>query len=64
MNGVLYYSLKVIVSAVLIVAVSEISKRSTLAGGLLASLPLVSLLAMIWLYVETKDSQAVGKLAT
>lgn len=45
-------------------AISEIAKRSTLLGGVLASLPLVSVLAMIWLYVETRDVDRVSALAT
>ena len=58
-----YYALKVVVSAVLIVAISELAKRSTFAGALLASLPLVSLLAMIWLYAETKNVTEVATLS-
>jgi hypothetical protein len=55
--------IKVIVSALIIVAVSEVSKRTTTIGALLASLPLTSLLAMIWLYVETGDTRKVADLA-
>ncbi len=62
--GGAYYAVKVIVSAVLIVAVAELSKRSTLWGGLLASLPLISVLAMIWLYVDTRDSARVAAFAS
>jgi hypothetical protein len=58
-----YYLTKLFVSAVLIVAVSEIAKRSVLLGGLIASLPLVSLLAMIWLYVDTKSIEKVSDLS-
>ena len=58
-----YYALKIVVSAVLIVAISELAKRSTFAGALLASLPLVSLLAMIWLYAETKNVTEVATLS-
>ena len=57
------YILKVAISAFVIVAVSEISKRSSLLGGLLASLPLVSFMAMIWLYVDTRDIEKVAKLS-
>lgn len=57
-----YTILKFAISAALIVAVAEISKRSSLTGGLLASLPLVSLLAMIWLYHDTRDTQKVAAL--
>ena len=39
-----YYIVKIVISAILVVAISEISKRSSLLGALLASIPLVSLL--------------------
>ncbi len=48
----LYYALKVILSALVIVAVSEIAKRSTGFAALVASLPLTSLLAFIWMRLE------------
>ena len=35
-----------------------------LAGAILASLPLTSLLAFVWLYVDTGDTQKVASLAT
>lgn len=57
------YLIKIIVSATLVVAVSEIAKRSSMWGGLLASLPLVSLLALGWLYYETRDTLKVAALA-
>jgi hypothetical protein len=55
--------LKVLLSAVVIVAVAEISKRSSFWGGLLASLPLTSLLAFIWLYQDTHEVQKVADLS-
>ena len=58
------YFAKVLVSAGVIVAVAEISKRSSFVGGLVASLPLVSLLAMIWLYHDIRDAQKVAALST
>jgi len=60
---VAYYIFKVVLTTGLIVAISEISKRSTLVGGLLASLPLVSFLGMIWLYVETGNQEKVAALS-
>ncbi len=60
----LYYIIKVVISAVLIVAVSELSKRSSLMGGIFASVPLVSVLAMIWLYVETQDVEKISRFST
>jgi uncharacterized membrane protein (GlpM family) len=49
------YIIKLVISALLIVLISEVSKRDTWLAGLLASLPLVSLLAIVWLYAETHD---------
>ncbi len=59
-----YLILKFTISAALLVGVSEISKRSSFLGGLLASLPLVSVLAMIWLYRDTRDAQKIAALST
>jgi len=53
-----YYILKLIVTALLIVLISEIGKRYSLAGALLAAIPLVSILAMIWMYIDTQNSQS------
>ncbi|HET8698967.1 MAG TPA: DUF3147 family protein [Gammaproteobacteria bacterium] len=58
-----YYAAKVLISAALVVLVSELAKRSTLAGAVLASIPLVSVLAMIWLYAGTHDAAQVGALS-
>jgi len=53
-----YYIFKVIITTFLIVLISEITKRSSLAGALLAAVPLVSILAMTWMYVDTNSSDA------
>lgn len=60
----IYSIIKVIITSLLIVAISELSKRSSLFGALLASLPLISVLAMLWLYIDTKDVAKVSGLAT
>ena len=59
----LIYVLKVGLSAEIIVAVTELSKRQAWWGALLASLPLVSVLSMIWLYVDTGDTAKVSAFA-
>jgi hypothetical protein len=64
MTGLGYLLIKYLVSAALIVAISEAAERYPLLGALLASLPVVSLLAMVWLYIETRDAQAVAKLSS
>lgn len=58
------FFLKVIISALLIAAVSEVARRSTLAGALLASLPATSIIAFVWLYRETGDTAKVAALST
>ena len=60
----LYYTIKIMLSALIIVAVSEIAKRSSLLGAALASLPLTSLLAFVWLYLDTGDVQKVSSLSS
>lgn len=59
-----YYAVKVLVSAVLIVLISEVARRSTLFGALIASLPITSLLAFIWLYLDSGDSGRIAALST
>ncbi|MBD3612416.1 MAG: DUF3147 family protein [Hydrogenovibrio crunogenus] len=58
-----YYLLKISITVILIVVISEVAKRSSLIGGILASIPLVSVLAMTWLYIDTKDIQKVSELS-
>ncbi len=59
----IYYIAKVLLSSVVLVAISEISKRSTTIGSILASVPLVSLLAFVWLYIDTKDTTKIAELS-
>ena len=59
----LFYALKTIVTLILIIAAAEIAKRSSLIGGLVASVPIVSVMAMVWLYVDTQDTEKVAMLA-
>ena len=51
-----YYIIKLVITALLIVSISEIAKRSSLVGATLAAIPLVSILAMTWMYIDTNDS--------
>lgn len=51
----LYLLIKALLSGLLIAIISEVSKRSPGIGALVASLPLVSLLGMIWLWRDTHD---------
>jgi hypothetical protein len=56
-------ALKVAITALVVVAIAEVAKRSTFVAAILASLPLTSLLAMIWLYADTGDAHKVADLA-
>jgi hypothetical protein len=58
-----YYIIKILISAVLITLISEISKRSSFWGGVLASVPVVSVLAFIWLYLDTKSTAKIISLS-
>ncbi|WP_330924300.1 DUF3147 family protein [Candidatus Sororendozoicomonas aggregata] len=60
----LYYVLKIVITTLLIVIISEVSKRNSMVGAILASVPLVTVLAMIWLYTDTKDVEKVSALSS
>ena len=60
----IYTLSKLLITSLVIVAISEISKRSSFIGALLASLPLISVFAMVWLYIDTKDVTKVSELAS
>ena len=58
---------KLITTTILIVLVSEVSKRSIIIGGLIAALPLVSILSMIWMQcilLEGVDLQIINEFFT
>ena len=53
----LYLALKALISGILIAAASEVAKRYPGVGALIASLPLVSVLGMIWLWHDKPDAE-------
>ncbi len=57
------YVLKLLISAGIIVAVTEVAKTNAALGGLIKSLPLVSLVAILWLYADTRDAQKIADLS-
>lgn len=59
-----YLLIKFALSAAVIVAVSEIARRNSSAAALLASLPLVSVLAFVWLYLDTRDAAKIAELSS
>lgn len=52
----LYFILKAALSGVIIAAISTVSKRYPGFGALIASLPLISVLGMIWLWRDRPDA--------
>lgn len=56
-------ALKLLVTAALVVVASEAARRSVLLGAVIASLPLTSLLAIIWLYRDTGDAGRAAAFA-
>lgn len=51
---------KIITSAVIIAAVTEIAKRNVTIGGLITAMPLVTILALFWLHYEKKSTAFLG----
>lgn len=55
---------KFVISGLLVVLIAEIGKRSTLIGALTASLPLTSIIALVWLFRDTRDVERVATMTT
>lgn len=60
----LYFTIKAIISGVIAALVSEMARRHPGWGGLLASLPLTALMALVWTYRDTRDPAKVAALAS
>ena len=58
-----YLIVKYLVTAAVVVLVSEFAKRSDKLGGLVAALPLVTILTLIWLYVEHQPPSKIANHA-
>jgi len=54
---------KYLLTAAIVVLVSEAAKRSDRLGGFVAALPLVTVLALIWLYVENQPAAKIANHA-
>ena len=54
---------KYALTALIIVAVSEIAKRNDKWGALISALPLVTLIVMIWLHLENQGDQKIANHA-
>jgi hypothetical protein len=59
----LYIAIKALLSGVVVAAASEIAKRNPDLGALILSLPLVSILAFIWLWRDSGDTHGIASLS-
>lgn len=59
----MFIVVKIFVSALVIALVTEVSRRIPAYGGIIAALPLVSLLSIIWLSVQGEQTEALSKFA-
>lgn len=50
----MYVLMKIAISAIIIGIVTEVARRFPAYGGVIAALPLVSLLSITWLYFQEK----------
>lgn len=58
-----YLLVKALLSGAIVAAASEVARRWPGLGGLIVSLPLVSLLAFVWLWRDTGDPERVAALS-
>lgn len=59
----LQFVIKIAVSAILVAVISEIAKRHSLFAAVTASLPIISILVLIFLYIETKDLARISQFS-
>ena len=59
----LYAIVKAALSGVIVLLVSEVAKRYPGWGGLIASLPLISILGIVWLWTDTGDNDRIARHA-
>jgi len=59
----MYLLIKTLITAIVVVGISELGKKFSLIGGVLASLPLTSILAFVWLFQDTKDIDKIVELS-
>ncbi|MDD3146758.1 MAG: DUF3147 family protein [Candidatus Riflebacteria bacterium] len=58
------YFVKILLTTILVIIISEGAKRNQTAGAILASLPVTSILALAWFYHETGSKERTAALAS
>ena len=59
----MYLVVKALLSGLIVAVASEAARRSSLPGAVLVSLPLTSILALLWLYRDTGETSEVAELS-
>lgn len=59
----LWIATKYLITAAMVVLISETAKRSDKLGGLLAALPLVTILSLLWLFLENQPEEKIANHA-
>ena len=54
---------KYLLTAGMVVFISEIAKRSDKLGGFVAALPLITLLTLTWLFIENQSNEKIANHA-
>ena len=57
------YLIKTLIAALIIVAVGEVSRRSSVLAAFLLALPIVSITALVWIYIESKDKVKIADIS-
>lgn len=57
------FIIKVLITSILIATISEVGKRNSVMAAVYASLPLTTILAMVWLYLDSADVQKASSLS-
>lgn len=57
------YFIKVIVTAFLVVLISEVAKRNSFLAAMFASVPIISVMAILWLYADTHNTALISALS-
>lgn len=52
----LFVVVKIFITALIVAAVTEISKRSVTIGGLIAAMPILTVIALLWFYFEKRGN--------
>ncbi|MFC0562203.1 DUF3147 family protein [Halalkalibacter alkalisediminis] len=59
----MFLIVKILVSAIIIGLVTEVAKVFPKYGGIIAALPLVSLMSLFWLYIQGEQTTNLSKFA-